>query len=103
MSRPERLMAAFHAAEALIFERRDRAMKTHRGVRSEFSNIARFDPELDWFSVILASGYEFQTDADYGIGEAAVTSPEDAVNAIASAKRFVDVVAAKLGGSKANV
>jgi uncharacterized protein (UPF0332 family) len=29
--------AAFHAAEALIFERTGRVVKTHKGVRSEFA------------------------------------------------------------------
>ena len=32
-------LAAFHAAEALIFERDGRAQKPHRGVQSEFSRL----------------------------------------------------------------
>jgi uncharacterized protein (UPF0332 family) len=36
--------AVFHAAEALIFERTGRAVKTHRGVRIEFARLTKDDP-----------------------------------------------------------
>jgi hypothetical protein len=35
--------AAFHAAEALIFERTGKAVKTHRGVRIEFARLTKDD------------------------------------------------------------
>ena len=37
-------LSAFHAAEVLIFERDRRALKTHRGVQSEFSRLIKDDP-----------------------------------------------------------
>ena len=40
----EAYVAAFHAAEAYIFERRERVVKTHRGLRTLFSEIAKSDP-----------------------------------------------------------
>jgi uncharacterized protein (UPF0332 family) len=34
----------FHAAQALIFERLDRVVKTHKGVHSEFARLVKDDP-----------------------------------------------------------
>jgi uncharacterized protein (UPF0332 family) len=39
--------AAYHTAQALIFERTGRVAKTHSGVRSEFSRLAKDDPGID--------------------------------------------------------
>lgn len=36
----EAYLAAFHAAQALIYERTSRIAKTHRGVRIQFSRLA---------------------------------------------------------------
>ncbi|MBV8055482.1 MAG: HEPN domain-containing protein [Deltaproteobacteria bacterium] len=59
-------LAAFHAAQALIFEHRDKAMKSHKGVRLEFlaltQNDARIDPELRAF---LGRAYNLKAIADY--------------------------------------
>jgi uncharacterized protein (UPF0332 family) len=40
----EAYYAAYHAAEAYIFERTGKAATTHRGVRSEFGRLAHADP-----------------------------------------------------------
>lgn len=40
-------LAAFHAAQALIFERTGKIAKTHQGVHSEFSLLAKDDPNID--------------------------------------------------------
>jgi uncharacterized protein (UPF0332 family) len=40
-------LAAFHAAQALILARTDKVAKTHSGVRSEFSRLAKDDPRLN--------------------------------------------------------
>ena len=65
-------LAAFHAAQALISERTGRAVKTHRGVRSEFHRLTRgetrFDESLKEF---LGSAYELKTAADYLTGPSA--------------------------------
>ena len=40
-------LACFHVAQAIIFEREGRALKTHRGVQTEFSRIMKDDPRAD--------------------------------------------------------
>jgi uncharacterized protein (UPF0332 family) len=91
----EAYLAAYHAAEAYIFERTDKAAKTHRGVRSQFSRLARREPSIQReFLTFLAQGYEFKTIADYGIGPAIdAISPDDATSAIDTAARFIDATA----------
>ena len=95
----EAYLAAYHAAEAYIFECTGKAAKTHRGVRSQFSRLARQEPGIEReFLTFLAEGYEFKTIADYGIGPAIDTiSPDDAASAIGTAGRFIDSVAGLLG------
>ena len=36
--------AQFQAAQALIFERPDKVVKTHKGVRTEFHRLIKIDP-----------------------------------------------------------
>jgi uncharacterized protein (UPF0332 family) len=38
--------AAFHAAQALNFERTDRASASHQGVKTEFARQAKTDPRI---------------------------------------------------------
>jgi uncharacterized protein (UPF0332 family) len=53
----EAYLAAYHAAEAYLFERTGKAAKTHRGLRSEFGRLARNDPGIDReFLTFLAEG-----------------------------------------------
>jgi uncharacterized protein (UPF0332 family) len=40
-------LAAFHAAQAIIFERTGRTPKTHRGVRTQFGALARAETSID--------------------------------------------------------
>ena len=86
--------ATFHAAEALIFERTGKVVKTHSGVRSEFSRsligAAGDDTAL---GRILNKGYGYKDLADYGTGKNGVVTDEDASAMIADAARFVDRVA----------
>ena len=83
-------LACFHVAQAYIFERTDRTSKTHKGVHTAFFRLTRedlrVDPELRPF---LSHAYEFKSIADYFTGPDAVTSAEEAVEAVAIAKRFV--------------
>jgi uncharacterized protein (UPF0332 family) len=37
-------LAGYHAAQAFIFERNDRVLKTHNGVQAEFGRLAKDDP-----------------------------------------------------------
>ena len=39
-------LAAFHAAQALIFERTGKAAKSHRGVHAAFSRVATEEPQM---------------------------------------------------------
>jgi uncharacterized protein (UPF0332 family) len=91
----EAYLAVYHAAEAYIFEHTGRAVKTHRGVRSQFSRLAQHEPHLGReLLTFLAEGYQFKAIADYGIGSAIGTiSADDALSAIAAAARFIDTVA----------
>ena len=96
----EAYLAAFHAAEAYIFEHTDKAAKTHRGVRSQFSRLAQREPGIAReFLTFLAEGYEFKTIADYGIGPAIDTiSTEDAASAIETAGLLIETIAELLAG-----
>ena len=88
-------LAAFNAAQALISERTDRSVKTHRGVRTELHRITkddpRFDPELRTF---LARAYQLKAIADYETGPGSHITPEQATRAIEEAREFLDAVVA---------
>jgi uncharacterized protein (UPF0332 family) len=91
----EAYLAAYHAAGAYIFERTGRTVKTHRGLRSEFSRLARSEPRIGReYLTFLAEAYEYKSIADYGVGS---TSPlitaEDARSAIDTAGRLIDCIA----------
>ena len=93
-------LAAFHAAQALIFERTGRTPKTHQGVRGQFGALARAEPHVDIeLRRFLTDGYDLKSVADYGIGPEAVVSAEDAKQAITTASRFVDCISAMLSES----
>ncbi|MBX9699178.1 MAG: HEPN domain-containing protein [Acetobacteraceae bacterium] len=91
-------LAGFHAAQALIFERRGRIAKTHAGVHTAFSEIARgepdFDPEL---RIFLSRAYNLKTLADYETDPAASATLTRATRALAESRRFVAAVVALLG------
>ena len=90
----EAYLAAYHAAEAYIFERAGRVVKTHRGMRSQFIALARLEPVIDrGLLAFLAEGYQFKAIADYGVGAAiGAISAADAGSAIDTATRFIDIV-----------
>lgn len=96
----EAYLAAYHAAEAYLFERTGKAAKTHRGVRSQFGRLTRQEPGIEReFLTFLAQGYEFKTIADYGIGSAIdAISPDEAASAINTAGRFIDAITELLAG-----
>ena len=90
----EAYLAAYHAAEALIFERTGNPAKTHRGVRSLFGRLTRHDPRIDRvLRSFLTEGYILKETADYETGPAAAVTEEKAKAAIETARRFVDCVA----------
>jgi uncharacterized protein (UPF0332 family) len=82
--------AAFHAAEALIFERTGKVAKTHRGVRVEFARLTKDDPRLSQeIGGFLAQSYLYKELSDYGTGPGETITVADAEAAIASAEDFV--------------
>jgi uncharacterized protein (UPF0332 family) len=63
-------LATFLAAQALIFERASKVVKTHNGVSVEFLRLTkedpRFPPEQRGF---LSKAYDFKAVADYDTGQ----------------------------------
>ena len=92
----EAYLAAYHAAEAYLFERTGKAAKTHRGLRSEFGRLARGDPRISReFLTFLAKAYEYKSIADYSVDSPSITG-EDARLAIDTAGPLIDCIAALL-------
>lgn len=86
-------VAAFHAAQAFIFERTGKTPKAHQDVRGQFGALARNEPRIDVIlRRFLTDGYDLKSIADYGIGDDAVVSSEEANEAIETAGRFVECV-----------
>jgi uncharacterized protein (UPF0332 family) len=93
----EAYLAAFHAAEALLYERTGKIAKTHRGLRAQFARLAKDEPRIDHtLSEFLGRAYELKSLADYGTGTEAKISVTTATAAVAIAGRFVDCIAGLL-------
>jgi uncharacterized protein (UPF0332 family) len=90
----EAYLAAFHAAEAYIFEQTGRTVKTHRGLRTTFSRLARNEPRIaPEYLTFLARAYELKSIADYSVGPTArPITAEDAARTIETAERFIDTI-----------
>jgi uncharacterized protein (UPF0332 family) len=93
----EAYLAAFHGAEALLYERTGKIAKTHRGLRAQFALIAKNEPRIEReLSEFLARAYDLKSMAVYGTGTEASISLATATAAVETAGRFVDCVAALL-------
>lgn len=89
----EAYLAAFQAAQALIWERTGRVSKTHRGVRAQFSLLTRDEPQISSDHVLfLTQGYEIKSWADYGSGSEDEVIPITPSEAIEAAGRFIEAV-----------
>jgi uncharacterized protein (UPF0332 family) len=87
-------MACFHVAQADIFEREHRALKSHHGVQTEFYRLARSAPDVDpELRAFLSRSFAYKATADYATGPDAVTTPDEAREALQIATRFVDTFA----------
>lgn len=83
-------LAAFHAAQALIFERTRKVARTHSGVRAEFARLAKDDPRIDrTLTKFLARGFDLKSIADYSIDPNVSISVQEMETAIETAGRFV--------------
>jgi uncharacterized protein (UPF0332 family) len=86
-------LAAFHAAQAYIFDTTGKAAKTHTGVRSEFARLAKDEARLGpQLSAFLARAYTLKTVADYAIGDHVGITLDEASAAIVEALAFVEGV-----------
>ncbi len=90
----EEYYAAFHAAEAYIFEQSGEVATIHRGVRSGLTWLARHEPRIDReLSRLLATAYQLKAMADYGIGPTVASiSADQAATAITTAGHFIDAI-----------
>ena len=87
--------AAYHTAQAWIFDRSGKVAKTHSGVRNEFSRLTKDDPAIGReFSAFLGQAYMFKVIADYETETGAVLPRERAEEAIVMAARFIDHITA---------
>jgi uncharacterized protein (UPF0332 family) len=87
-------LGAFHAAQALIFERTNRVAKTHRGVHAQFLKLVADEPRVDVeLRRFLSEEYKLKAIADYETGPDAVVPLEQAAMAVETAGRFIDVIA----------
>jgi uncharacterized protein (UPF0332 family) len=88
-------MAAFHAAQAILFERTGQVHKTHSGVRAAFGLLAKNSPSLGGdLGRFLARGYNLKDIADYR--SAPMIDMATAEAAIRHAKSFVDRITTAL-------
>ena len=86
--------AVFNAAQALIFERGGRPVKTHRGVKSRFGELTRYEPSIGAdLRKFLEDGFELKRLVDYPeLGDPEVSEAQ-AKDAVETAARFIDAVA----------
>lgn len=83
-------LGAFHAAQALIYERQGRTLKTHGGVQSEFAKLIRDDASVPAdLRGFVSRAYAFKTIADYDPLTSIPPTEEDARAAVATAGRFI--------------
>jgi uncharacterized protein (UPF0332 family) len=88
-------LACFHTAQAYIFERQDRAVKTHHGVQNTFFLLTAHDPRVDpTLRSFLSRGFDLKSIADFVTDPSETTTAEDAAAAMKTAARFVDAFAA---------
>lgn len=95
-------MAAFHAAQALIFERAGKVVKTHRGVRTEFHRLTMTEGGVtNELRSFLGGAYELKTVADYDPSGHLLTNAPEATDVLDRAARFIDGVEAMVNNPPA--
>jgi uncharacterized protein (UPF0332 family) len=86
-------LTAFHAAQALIYERTDREAKTHRGVRTQFALLTKDNAAVpDSVRQFLGQGYNLKTVADYGIDPSVIVPFDEAERSLTAADQFLACV-----------
>ncbi len=88
-------LAAFHAAQALIFDRTGKAAKSHQGVHAEFNRLAKEEKRIDRdVRRFLPQAHNLKAVVDYEMGPDAVVPLERAAAVVERAGRFVECIAA---------
>jgi len=83
-------LAGFHVAQAFIFERIGKVLKTHNGVQAEFLRLTKDDARIDSkLRLFLSRTYNLKAIADYETGPGAEISAARAAEAVESGKQFV--------------
>jgi uncharacterized protein (UPF0332 family) len=86
-------LAAFHAAQAFIFETTGRIYKRHATVQSEFGRLTRNDVRVaDELRAFLPQSYQLKAIADYETGPGSHISEQTARAALTTARRFIECV-----------
>jgi uncharacterized protein (UPF0332 family) len=94
-------LVAFHAAEALIFERTGKVTKTHKGSHSEFARLEVSEPAIDSdLRRFLPRAYDLKSICDYELGPEAVVSQQQALAAIETSAAFAIASRPLLTGDK---
>lgn len=87
-------LAGFHAAQAFIFEHMGKALKTHKGVQTEFLRLTKDDPGFSLkLRGFLSQSYNLKAIADYETGPGSEVSAERATEAVETGKQFVAHIA----------
>lgn len=90
-------LAGFNAAQAFIFIKKGRAVKTHRGLRATFAKLAQGEPLIDpSFASFLGRAYSLKERTDYGIGDQPDVTDAEAEAMIDTAERLIDCIAKTL-------
>jgi uncharacterized protein (UPF0332 family) len=91
----EACMAAFHAAQAILFERHGAVPRTHSGVHGAFGRLAAGEPSLGRSrGRFLPQAYRHKGNADYAVRR--TRDPAAAAEAIDAAADFVAAAEAVL-------
>jgi uncharacterized protein (UPF0332 family) len=99
----EAYLAGLHAAQALIVESTGKVRKRHRGVQSELARLTKDMPAFDMtLRAFLGFTYNLKAIADYETGPGSKVSPELAIEAIETARRFVAKMAELVEGTMGN-
>jgi uncharacterized protein (UPF0332 family) len=90
-------LAGFHAAQAFIFEHMGKALKTHKGVQTEFLPLTKDDPRFSLkLRGFLSQAYNLKAIADYETGPGSEVSAERAIEAVETGKQFAAYIAGLL-------
>lgn len=90
-------LAAFHAAQALIFDRTSSVARTHAGVDAAFNRLVRDDGSFpSALRSVIARTYLLKAVADYEYGPGSEIPPERAEAGIGEAEQFLTAVTALL-------